>query len=162
MSPVLPPKLSSVRSPGPTPASGRPVTRSRLDILRNETIMQQQRRQIYITMTPCRRGDNDGKLICKRSSTQRKSSPITIPAIAPPVMRLRLGCALEFPDPEPQLSEWALSTSEETVRRSKVYEYISATLRAIGQKPQPEEVVVFGGDGGIFKYFKSSDNALRR
>lgn len=77
-----------------------------------------------------------------------------IPAMAPPEMCLRLGCAFESPDPEPQLSDWALSTSEVTVRRSKVYEYISVMFRTVSQKSHPEEVVAFGGDGGIFKYFK--------
>lgn len=76
-----------------------------------------------------------------------------IPAMAPPEICLRLGCAFESPDPEPQLSDWALSTSEVTVRRSIVYEYISMMLRTVSQKSHEETVASLS--------ISSSDNALR-
>lgn len=57
------------------------------------------------------------------------NSPIAMPAMAPPAIRLPLERPPEFPDPMELLLEWASSTKEVIVRRITASEYILAMSR---------------------------------
>lgn len=67
------------------------------------------------------------------------NSPIAMPAMAPPAIRLPLERPPEFPDPMELLLEWASSTKEVIVRRITASEYILAMSSALCQ----EELLIF-------------------